>query len=202
MPKTKGGVVGRGMSDSLMLEFSINRRGTDTKTGFTSATFTTSMIASWFNTGVTKEAITLPGPFHLDKVVVVGRAIDTSTLATTLMINDGSSLGNHGDAGIDVRVQKAEAATPRTFANIIDNSINGADVINTIRYPFSATTARQPRTITYRGEPQVRGAGSGWTGTTADDCVVGDRFRIQCQATEVVSTVDHFYVYCIFSSRE
>ena len=201
MPKTKGGVVGRGMSDSLIIAFSINRRGSDTKTGFTTATGAT-LILSWFNTGVTQSAYTIPGAYHLDKVVVTGRAITTSTLASTLFVDNGSTLGNHGDSGINVRVRKAEAATPRTFADIVDNSLNGADVVSFIRYPCSATTARQPQTITYRGEPQVRGAGSGWTGATADDLVVGDRLEVAALASEVVKTVDHFYVYCVLSARD
>ena len=208
MPKTKGGVVGRGLSDSLVVQFSINKTGDDTKTGFTSGTAADMVVGFAANHAATRAsgsrqvAFTLHGKYHLDRVVITGRGLETTTLATTLIVNDGASVGNHGDAGMNVRVQKAEAATPRTFLDIVDNSVNGADVSSFIRYPMSATTAIQPRTITYRGEPQVRGAGSGWTGATADDFSVGDRLKIRALSSEVVTTVDHFYVYCILSALD
>ena len=223
MPKTKGGVVGRGLSDTYVVQFSINTLAVGvnevsdnvrTYSNFTTETVLCVGYNVGFATSTTstnQTVYTLSRPSHLDRVVVCGRMGNTSTLATTLLTNPSgegtykdliTAANRHGDGGMDVRVVKAEAAAPRTFVNIVDNSIDGTNVQTGIRCPSGAGTVRNPFAITYTGSPQVQGAGAGWTGATADDFVVGDKIQVRMDSSDTNQEVDHCFVYAIFSALD
>ena len=224
MPKTIGSVVGRGLSDTYSVQFAINTKaiGVDavsdavrTYSNFTDAT----VLCVGYNntgqttstTGTTQTVYTISRPSHLERIVVCGRMANTSTLATTFITNPSgqgtykdleTAANRHGDGGMMVRVRKAEAATPRTFAQIVDNSIDGTSVIDNIRCPTSPTTLRTPFAVVYTGNTQVQGAGAGWTGATADDCVVGDKIQITLASSDTNQECDHLFVFAHFSSLD
>ena len=225
MPKTQGGVVGQGLSDTYVVQFAINTLavGIDAAAdnARTYSNFTTETVCcvgyshglATSTTSTNQTVYTVSRPSHLDRIVVCGRLANTSTLATTLLTNPSgraaykdlvTGANRHGDAGMDVRVRKAEAATPRTFVNIVDNSIDGSNVQTGIRCPSGPGTARTPFAITYTGIPQVgAGAvGSGWTGTTADDFVVGDKIQIAMDSSDTNQEVDHLFVFAHFSALD
>ncbi len=229
MAKSHGGVVGRGLSDSLVVQFSLNqvRVGEDElvdfdKTygdstnaeplcvGFHGSVQTTSV------TSARQTVFTVPMNAHLDKIVICGRTENTSTVASTFITNPSgedsykdpsSSSLTHGDQGMNIRVRKSPIASMRTFVQIVDNSINGSDVVDYIRCPTSGgQTIVNPFAITYTGQPQVRGAGVGWTGsateTRIDDFVVGDRIQLTVQSSDSAQSCEHLYAFAVFSLRD